>query len=375
MTALQIVSQPTEIIFPDAHAQTAPAIDWFPDLEAARREVLDYYETLPSASTEERFSQRDCKALTLKFLHFLRRQEPEMFETAIPTQRNMQRYAAYLQKHYAHRTVVKYMTYARHIARALARQKIDPRLDSQMYKFISEYRHDVLMAADISNPRKKIRQKNENSVYAHGTRLTVEEAQAILDHIDTSTLPGKRDAALFMLGFSTGFRLSELARISLASINEFAPGEFSITVRAKGNKFEPRSVDTSAIRALHAYIDAYNDQLPKTDPRRIIDDGQPVWRALTRGGNIFSTDPGAMSSRGLSKIITRTSKAAGHPVAAHDLRRTWAAWALELGMPEEDMQEQMLHESITQTREYCARPKDVGAQNIFKYGLNLSLKS
>ena len=235
-------------------------------------------------------------------------------------------------------------------------------------------RYSVLNASTIANPKKKFKSKSEGTAYAHGTRLTPAEAQTILDAIDTTTLSGKRDAAIFLVGFYTGLRLAEISRITLNTIQETEPGLFSVTVRAKGNKYEPRAINRSAVQAIRAYVDAFNAQLEPADPRRISPD-QPVWRRLTRASNIF-TQPEfnkAMSTSGVAKIIIKRSAQAGLPIKPHDLRRTWATWAEKLGMPEADIQEQMLHNDLATTRHYIARPRNVATQDIADYGLNLVL--
>jgi len=80
-----------------------------------------------------------------------------------------------------------------------------------------------------------------------------------------------------------------------------------------------------------------------------------------------------MGPSAVGKVIIKHSAAAGLPIKPHDLRRTWAAWAESMGMPEDDIQGQMLHEDIKVTRAYIAKPKDVAKQDIARFGLNLVL--
>lgn len=364
--SLMLVQQ--EIIVPEyRHTQI-----FFPHFKQAYQDVIAHYATLPSADNppEEQFSQRDCRLLTRRFMDFLKGE--------IPNERLMKGYmASMIENGYAHNTIVKYMVYARHFCNALAQQELDTDIPMNVYLHNSELRYKVLTSANLRNPAKRRKVENEQSVYSTGKRLKQEEAQSILDHIDKSTLQGKRDAAFFMVAFTTGFRLSELARITLNSINEFAPGEFSIKVRAKGNKYFARAVATSAIRAMHDYVNNYNAQLAPTDPRRIKPD-EAVWKPLTRSSGIFAAPRKGLSTRAISKLIEKRSLAPD-PIGKscliepHDIRRTWAAWADALDMDDENIQQQMLHESLQQTKEYIARPRDVSAQDITKYGLTLHL--
>jgi len=349
-----------------------PEIVWFPDVVAAREAVLEYYQTLPSASNpkKEQFSQRDADLLTRKFVDFCNGE--------IPNERLMNRYMGYLMANYAHRTIVKYMTYARHVCKQLIRQMVNPDLSDREYRYAAALKEAVMNAATVKNPRKKKKVADEGSVYAHGKRLTPEEAQTILDHIDMSTLRGKRDAALLLSWFATGQRLSEMGRITRKSIKETKNGVFSVTVRSKGNKYEPVAIDISAVRAIESYVKAYNDCLGAGDPR-IIGEEDVVWRALTRSDKPSSRATG-MSTRSLSDIVKRRSLAPDpeckrYLIQPHDIRRTVAAWMDAFDVPENAIQKQFHHETIVQTRAYIAPLTDVSEQNVFAYGLKLRLRA
>lgn len=372
--SLQIVEHPNqELIFNNARRLQPHVIPhneiWFPNLQKAYDDVQAHYRTLPSATNpkDEQFSQRDCRLLTKRFMDFCQRHQ-----STIPDESLMREYMGELMQ-YETKTIVKYLVYARHFCKALFRQKLNPDLPDWDYRFMNELRQGVLNAAMLPNPKPKRKVEGEGTVWNTGKRLTIEEAQTILDAMGDD-LCGLRDKAVFMAGFATGLRLSEIARITLASIKEVATGQYTVTVRAKGNKYFPRAIDRSAVNAIYAYVNAYNDQLPRGDARRIEKD-TPIWRALTRTGNIFATPQKKMTPRGLAKIIDRRSLAPAPDgslrLAAHDLRRCFAAWASQYGMKEEDLQMQMLHESLDTTRHYVGRQRDVSAQNIFNYAPSL----
>jgi integrase len=307
--------------------------------------------------------------LTARFVEFCEARNE------IPNENTIHAYVASMrQKGLAHATILKNMAFARHVCKALARQIIDPNLSIDVKFFYQELRHGCSVAAAIPNPKSARKIENAGSVYANGKRLTPAEAQTILDHIDKSTLAGRRDYALLLTGFLTGLRLSEIARITRASLQEYAPGQFSVTVRAKGNKYQPRAIPTIAVRAIDSYINAFNAQLGTHDPRR-IGANTPIWQSLTRSDNIPSR-PTALSTRAISEIIHKRTAAPdatglAYHIAPHDLRRTWAAWADQFGMEKEAIQGQCLHASYSQTEKYIARPRDVTAQDITAYGLAL----
>lgn len=370
--SLAIISQtqpnPQPTISIHDHSTFQQSAGFFPDLDAAYQDYLMHYQMLPSAANrkEEQHTQNMAKNIGQRFLHFLN------YRHALPDKKTMREFIAFLMANYSQSTIETYLAFARRFCAVLAEQPIHP--DADNFRYLSEKRYSVLNAANMSNPKKKVKSSIEGSAYAHGTRLSPEEAQTILNSIDTSTLAGKRDAAIMLVGFYTGFRVAELTRITLNSIQEFEAGVFSITVRAKGNKYEPRASNRRAIQAIHAYVNDFNAQLEPNDPRRIQPD-QPVWRGLTRASNIFKgmkyNKP--MRASGLSKIIIKRSAHVGLPINPHDLRRTWAAWAESMGMPEDDIQGQMLHEDIKVTRAYIAKPKNVATQDIAAYGLALTI--
>lgn len=63
--------------------------------------------------------------------------------------------------------------------------------------------------------------------------LSVEQIDALLDSIDTSTLSGKRDDALFELIYSCGLRISEACDLKIANVHL---DEKLILVHGKGDK-------------------------------------------------------------------------------------------------------------------------------------------
>lgn len=62
--------------------------------------------------------------------------------------------------------------------------------------------------------------------------LGTDDIRRIVEHIDRGTAPGRREAALILLGFASAMRRSELAALTLADV-AFQPGEV-LVVRVGG---------------------------------------------------------------------------------------------------------------------------------------------
>lgn len=354
------IYNPTIEIIP---AVPSAAAIWFADFNAAYDDVLTYTATLPSTHTPEQTTLTCYSRDTLRFMDFLHQRR------ALPDERTFREYIGLLMSKYSHGTVTRYLASARHFCKALARQYINPALDPDSRFTLMEIRQSVRNAADIPNPKSKVK-TSQSALYAHGKRLGMDEAQHVLDLIDRSTVAGKRDAAILLTGFYTALRLSEITRITRASIHEEGPGDFSITVRSKGSKLEPRAIDRVAVRAIEEYLSAYNLHFTDGDPRQISKDS-PLWRPCTRAEIPFQIEVNPLSTRGVARVITGRTEAAGVRIAPHDLRRTWTAWADKLKMDRMVIKEQMAHESFDQTMEYIGKPRDFSAMNIAHYGLAL----
>lgn len=359
---LTIYTPTIEIIPPSPVPQSAAGA-WFADFDAAYNEVLVYTTTLPSTHTPEQTTLTCYSRDTMRFMDFLHQRR------ALPDERNFREYVGLLMSKYAHGTVTRYLASARHFCKALSHQYINPALDSDSRFTLMEIRQSVRNAADIPNPKSKVK-TSQSALYSHGKRLAIDEAQRVLDLIDRSTVAGKRDAAILLTGFYTALRLSEITRMTRECIREEGPADFSITVRSKGSKLEPRAIDRIAVRAIEDYFTAYNLHFTDGDPRRISKNA-PLWRPLTRAERPYESEVDPLSTRGVARIITGRTEAAGVRIAPHDLRRSWAAWADKLKMDRMDIKEQMAHESFDQTNEYIGTQRDFSALNIAHYGLTL----
>ena len=84
------------------------------------------------------------------------------------------------------------------------------------------------------------------------TFLTVAQTQALLDAIDTTTWPGRRDQAMFTLAIQTGLRLSEIISLTAESLSLDAPAYVCCT--GKGRKQRTTPLTTATASLLTGYL-------------------------------------------------------------------------------------------------------------------------
>ena len=90
--------------------------------------------------------------------------------------------------------------------------------------------------------------------------LSVEQIDALLGCIDTSTLSGKRDDALFELIYSCGLRISEACTLTVANVHL---DEKLILVRGKGDKERIVPFGDRALEKILVYINEVRPELVK----------------------------------------------------------------------------------------------------------------
>jgi integrase/recombinase XerD len=165
--------------------------------------------------------------------------------------------------------------------------------------------------------------------------LTVEEVEALLNHIDVDTPFGLRDRALFELIYSCGLRISEAVELTLERLHL---DEGIIRVRGKGDKERFVPVGGEATRWLESYLEH----------------GRP---ALTRPGRrntfLFLNHRGdGLSRKGMWKRFHELCRRAGIEAKVHTLRHSYATHLLEGGADLRAVQELLGHSDISTTQIY-----------------------
>ena len=145
-----------------------------------------------------------------------------------------------------------------------------------------------------------------------------------------------RDLAILELFYSTGIRLSELAGLTLESLDLLSD---QVRVRGKGKKERIVPVGTRAVLALRRYLNVREPLagLPGADRRAVF---------LTRRGK-------RLAPRSIQQAMHRMFDAVGgDELRVHSLRHTFATHMLDAGADLRAVQELLGHASLTTTQIY-----------------------
>ena len=157
--------------------------------------------------------------------------------------------------------------------------------------------------------------------------LTDEEIETLRDACET-----KRDLAIIDLLASTGMRIGELVRLDITDVNL---QERECIVMGKGNKQRPVYFDARAKLHLIEYLESRKDSNPA------------LFVALDSSGK-------RLTIGGIELRLRNLGKQAGVPrVHPHKFRRTLATYAIDKGMPIEQVQKLLGHAKIDTTMHYA----------------------
>ncbi len=171
--------------------------------------------------------------------------------------------------------------------------------------------------------------------------LSREQVERLLEMPDLSKIAGLRDRALMECLFSTGLRVSELAKMSIDRI-DLKTREFQVI--GKGRKSRIAFLTDRAADWLNKYLTERKDA------------HKPIWIRFG-GRKADPTMPGEkkrLSIRGIQRIVEKYRLQAGLPVkvSPHVLRHSFATSLLSNGADLRSVQEMLGHKNVSTTQIY-----------------------
>ncbi|MFE7111739.1 integrase [Streptomyces sp. NPDC057575] len=187
-------------------------------------------------------------------------------------------------------------------------------------KVVAGYRKELSEAQDPAATPKKA---------TAADRAVLREALA---HLDRTTLVGKRDAALMLLGHAIASRGSELAPLNWpGSFTDLPAGGFTVRVyRKKRKKWQNVEVvpdpdqDLCTVTAVRALVKALAREEHTAGPLFMrIDQWGYMGAEMTRDGKPIGDPTGRISINGASDVVSRSIHRTGMPGkwTSHSLRR------------------------------------------------------
>ncbi len=167
--------------------------------------------------------------------------------------------------------------------------------------------------------------------------LSVDDMFRLLDSMETETLAGKRNRAIFETMYSSGIRVSELTGLNMADIDG---QRLTLRVKGKGNKQRLVPMGRKAWEAIEGYL------LQLRLETGYSPEGQePVF---------VNRQKGRLTTRSVQRILEKMVALCGLPVpiSPHGLRHTFATHMLDAGADLRVVQELLGHRSLSTTQKY-----------------------
>lgn len=164
--------------------------------------------------------------------------------------------------------------------------------------------------------------------------LSVDEVDRLLESIDTSTLIGKRDDALFELVYSCGLRISEACGLLVENLHM---KEHIILVHGKGDKERIVPFGERAYQKLTVYLEEV----------------RPILTGSKQIKEIFVNYRGnPISRKGVWKKFQEMEALSGVHAKVHTLRHSFATHLLQGGADLRSVQELLGHADLATTQIY-----------------------
>ncbi len=172
--------------------------------------------------------------------------------------------------------------------------------------------------------------------------LDREQVERLLMAPDTSKMSGLRDKTILEVLFSTGLRVSEMAKLDIDKI-DLKQREFGIL--GKGRRMRVVFLSERACGWLDRYLSA------RIDPYRAL------WVRIPKSGEwdpAMGNEKARLSVRGIQRIVEKYRRDAGIAikVSPHVLRHSFATTLLQGGADLRSVQEMLGHKNVATTQIY-----------------------
>lgn len=234
-------------------------------------------------------------------------------------------------------SVLEYVSHCE--KRGLAPATINQRLAS-IRGIVREAEAAQMIPYDVARPILSIRDRKARRVRS-AAWLERDQILEILAGC-SGTPKSVRDRALFAVAIATGLRQAELASLTWSQLTRRRRKYFLMGVATKGGKIRDIVIQESAMKWLNKW-------------GKLSGKKGPIFKRIRKGGTIQEA---GISARAISQISFELCKAIGIPIAAHDLRRTYANLLYEAQVPVREIQRLLGHSSIKTTEEYLKPIKD-----------------
>lgn len=211
-----------------------------------------------------------------------------------PTEINLKEYVKHLKdSNYTTGTKNQYIRAVKHLFKWLAKNKLYPNI-----------------AEDIKGFRDTKKVKKD--------AFTEQDIIKILNDIDTTTITGKRDKAIFLLTITGGLRATEIHNINIEDI-EIKNSQYIINIKGKGHQTKD-----DYIKIIDPVYDAIQDYL---NTRDIKDKKEPLFISASNRTQNLKAESQRITKESLSQIFKKRFRDSGYDskkLSLHSLRHSTA---------------------------------------------------
>lgn len=204
---------------------------------------------------------------------------------------------------------------------------------------VKSFFHFTDLVGIYPNIAKGLKVKNLDSSERTRKPLTIEQAQKLLDSIDTTTEKGARDKAIIQLSLVTGLRS---VSISLADVKDLREHSGLLVLWYQGKSRKEKGAFVKIPDNLSAAINHYLSFRTDISPE------EPLFKGTGNRNNRLTTQT-------IRKMFKKRLIAAGLPedLSFHCLRHSCSFNLLESGIPITEISQLLNHKSISTTMIYA----------------------